>query len=131
MPRDGTRTSSIGRYDGPPMTLGNMRANGVRTLDAWCLGRDCHHHRVLDVSAMCAYRRTRPPIPTDRDPAFRSIATSAARVLTAPLDEGGDVSLPGVGQARREAVPVVNRRDPRATRSALTAGTALRAGGPC
>jgi hypothetical protein len=22
----------------PPMTLGNMRANGVRTLDAWCLG---------------------------------------------------------------------------------------------
>jgi len=34
------------------MTLGNMRANGVRTLDAWCLGRDCHHHRVLDVSAM-------------------------------------------------------------------------------
>ena len=52
MPRDGTRTSSIGRYDGPPMTLGNMRANGVRTLDAWCLGRDCHHHRVLDVSAM-------------------------------------------------------------------------------
>jgi hypothetical protein len=22
-----------------PMTLGNMRANGVRTLDEWCLGR--------------------------------------------------------------------------------------------
>jgi hypothetical protein len=22
-----------------PMTLGNMRANGVRTLAAWCLGR--------------------------------------------------------------------------------------------
>jgi hypothetical protein len=23
----------------PAMTLGNMRANGVRTLAAWCLGR--------------------------------------------------------------------------------------------
>jgi hypothetical protein len=36
------------------MTLGlpiNMRANGVRTLAAWCLGRGCNHHRVLDVSA--------------------------------------------------------------------------------
>jgi hypothetical protein len=33
-----------------PMTLGNMRANGVRTLAAWCLGRGCNRHRVLDVS---------------------------------------------------------------------------------
>jgi hypothetical protein len=33
------------------MTLGNMRANGARTLAAWCLGRDCNRHRVLDVSA--------------------------------------------------------------------------------
>ena len=32
------------------MPLGNMRANGVRTLAAWCLGRGCDHHRVLDVS---------------------------------------------------------------------------------
>ena len=32
------------------MTLGNMRANGVRTLAAWCLGRGCDHFRVLDVS---------------------------------------------------------------------------------
>ena len=79
-----------------------------------------------------AYRRSRPPIPTDRDHLFRTIATSsAARVLTAPLDDGGDVSLLGVGQARREAVPVVNRRDPRATRRALTADAAARAGGPC
>jgi len=51
MPRDGARTPSTGDYNGPPMTLGNMRANGVRTLDAWCLGGDCHHHRTLDVSA--------------------------------------------------------------------------------
>jgi hypothetical protein len=25
----------------PSMTLGNMRANRVRTLAAWCLGRGC------------------------------------------------------------------------------------------
>ena len=80
---------------------------------------------------MCAFRRSRPLIPTDRDQLFQSIATSAAWVLRAPLDDGGDVSLLDVGQARREAVPVVNRRDPRATRSALTAGAAARAGGPC
>jgi len=52
MPRDGARTSPTGRYNGPPMTLGNMRQNGVGTLDVWCLGRDCHHHRMLDVDAM-------------------------------------------------------------------------------
>src|ERR1035437_590752 len=33
------------------MTLVNMRVNGARTLAAWCLGRGCDHHRVLDVSA--------------------------------------------------------------------------------
>jgi hypothetical protein len=27
-----------------------MRANGVRTLAAWCLGRGCNHFRALDVS---------------------------------------------------------------------------------
>jgi hypothetical protein len=32
-----------------PMNLGNMRANGVRTLDVWCDGLG-HHHRILDVS---------------------------------------------------------------------------------
>jgi hypothetical protein len=32
------------------MTIGNMRANGVQTLVAWCLGRDCNHFRLLDVS---------------------------------------------------------------------------------
>src|ERR1700681_4549744 len=66
----------------------------------------------------------------DRDHPFRRIATTCSDrsrpvwrgVLRAPLDDGGDVSLLWVGQARREAVPVVNRRDPRVTRSALTAG---------
>jgi hypothetical protein len=37
------------RYTGPPMTLSNMRANGVRTLAVWCSGRGCGHHRVIDV----------------------------------------------------------------------------------
>jgi hypothetical protein len=32
------------------MTLGNMRANGVRTLAAWCLGRGYDHFQVVDVS---------------------------------------------------------------------------------
>ena len=36
----------------------------------------------------------------DRDHLFRSIATSVARALTAPLDGGGDVSLLMAGQAR-------------------------------
>jgi hypothetical protein len=33
------------------MTLGNMRANGVRTLAVYCGGRSYHHEAVLDVSA--------------------------------------------------------------------------------
>jgi len=36
---------------GPPMTLGNIRANGVRSLAVWCGGRGCNHQAVLDVSA--------------------------------------------------------------------------------
>jgi hypothetical protein len=32
-----------------PMTLGNMRTNGVRTLAEWCLGRGRDHSRVRDL----------------------------------------------------------------------------------
>jgi hypothetical protein len=40
----GTREEESNRtrlmlYTDPPMTLGNMRANGVRTLAQWCRGR--------------------------------------------------------------------------------------------
>jgi hypothetical protein len=35
------------RYRGPPMTLGNMRVNGVRSLSVRCL--ICHHQAVLAV----------------------------------------------------------------------------------
>jgi hypothetical protein len=66
---------------------------------------------------------SRPPVPIDRD--------QGGVVLTAPLDDGGDVSLLWAGQVRWEAVPVVNRRGPRVTRSAPTADVAARAGGPC
>ena len=87
--------------------------------------------KLAGIPIGCAFRRLRPLIPVDRDHLFRSIATSVARVLVAPLDVVVDVSLPRVGQARQEAVPVVNRKDPRATRSALTAEAAARVGGPC
>jgi hypothetical protein len=40
---------SARRYIGPPMTLGNMRANGVRRLDDSCW--ICHHAAVLDMDS--------------------------------------------------------------------------------
>jgi hypothetical protein len=35
---------------GEPMTLGDMRALGVKRLVAFCLGRLCRHDRLIDVS---------------------------------------------------------------------------------
>ena len=40
------------RYAGPPMTLGNMRANGVHSVAVYCLGRRCDHQAVLKVDHM-------------------------------------------------------------------------------
>jgi hypothetical protein len=40
------------------MTLGNMRANGVRTLAACCLG--CNHRSTLDVSNNLSVKNCRP-----------------------------------------------------------------------
>lgn len=34
----------------PPMTLGNMRANGARSLAVTCLSHFCHHKAVLEVA---------------------------------------------------------------------------------
>jgi hypothetical protein len=34
----------------PPMTLGNMRENGVRRLIAYCLNDACRHTALIDVS---------------------------------------------------------------------------------
>jgi len=36
---------------GPPMTLGNMRQQGVRNLIAYCLNDASRHPAVIDVSA--------------------------------------------------------------------------------
>jgi hypothetical protein len=35
----------------PPMTLGNMCANGVRTLVVWCMNVNCRHERIVNVDA--------------------------------------------------------------------------------
>ena len=35
---------------GPPMTLGNMRRNGVRNLIAYCLNPICRHEGLVNVS---------------------------------------------------------------------------------
>ena len=40
------------RYSGPPMTLGNMRENGVRRLAVDCEG--CHHQALLGVDEYSA-----------------------------------------------------------------------------
>jgi hypothetical protein len=34
------------------MTLGNMRANGVHTIAAYCQRIDCHHSARVDVSIL-------------------------------------------------------------------------------
>jgi hypothetical protein len=36
---------------GPPMTLGNMRQEGVRNLIGYCLNDACRHQAVIDVSS--------------------------------------------------------------------------------
>jgi hypothetical protein len=38
------------RHTSPPMTLGNMRANGVRTIAAYCQSSNCYHSGVVSVS---------------------------------------------------------------------------------
>ena len=52
-------------------------------------------------------------------------------VLTAPLDAFRDLSVACRCQVRREPVPVVNRRDPRTTRSAPMRRVAVCVGGAC
>src|SRR5262249_10376992 len=55
---------------------------------------------VLSAPAAWAYRRSRPPIPTDRDHLFRMIATSSeARVLTAPASYAGAVMIGAITEA--------------------------------
>jgi hypothetical protein len=37
------------RQPGPPMTLGNMREQGVRSLAVYCLNHACLHQTVINV----------------------------------------------------------------------------------
>src|SRR5262249_51748548 len=108
-------------YDGPGRLPDGHREHGRGAVGDHPALRDADRQRryrparspalePVPTIADCAIRRSRPPfrritttIPTDRDHLFRSIATNAARVLAAPLDDGGDVSLLPDGQARREA----------------------------
>ncbi len=44
-------------YDGegteiPPMTLGNMRAHGIRSIDAYCQAIGCGHASTLNVDGL-------------------------------------------------------------------------------
>ena len=36
---------------GSPMTLGNLRRQGVRNLIAYCLNDSCRHQALIDVSS--------------------------------------------------------------------------------
>jgi hypothetical protein len=36
---------------GPPLTLGNMRLQGVHHLIAYCLNDSCRHQAIIDVSS--------------------------------------------------------------------------------
>ena len=47
--------ADIGPGSPAPMTLGNMCANGVRTLVAWCLGRACN---CLDLRSSVSIHRS-------------------------------------------------------------------------
>jgi hypothetical protein len=69
----------------------------------------------------------------DRDHPLRWIATTHSDCsrpgMKAPMGTVGDSQYSRLASSGVEAVPVVNRRDPRALRSAPTADAAARAGG--
>ena len=58
------------------MTLGNMRANGVRTLAAWCLGRGLNYSGSEQLIPMI--------LPGDLTPMANLIPTIPASRLKAP-----------------------------------------------
>jgi hypothetical protein len=51
---------------GPPMTLANMRRQGVHHLIAYCLNDSCRHQAIIDVSRYpddVEVRKKPPPLP--------------------------------------------------------------------
>jgi hypothetical protein len=67
-------------------------------------------------------------IPITHSDRSRSVWRGVPR---APLDAFRDLSVACRCQVRREAIPVVNRRDPRTTRSAPMRRVAACVGGAC
>ena len=49
--RERVRKGTRSRPAGPPMTLGNMRQQGVHHLIAFCLNDACRHQALIDVSS--------------------------------------------------------------------------------
>jgi len=61
MSQDDPGRQRFERYAGPPMRLGNTRAQGVRTLDACCSARECHHYSTVDVKGLANETRCLRP----------------------------------------------------------------------
>lgn len=80
------------------MTLGNMRANGVRSLAVYCGGRYCHHQAVLDVSGY----------PDDAPvPAFgpRMVCTVCGAIGADARPNWAERAAAGAGLGRRPSSP--------------------------
>src|SRR5450756_2952166 len=91
------------------MTLGNMRANGVRTLAAWCLGRGCNHFRVVDVSAYPDYL----PAPSFGPNRLRSLFASATTLSQCSSCFGEATSaLPRVKLRSLQALSLIHISEP-------------------
>jgi hypothetical protein len=75
----------MARFDQPiePVTLGNMRANGVRSLVVSC-GICHHHHRCRTLAGWCADGHLDQGIPTPRPRPPRSTADASRIARTLP-----------------------------------------------
>ena len=99
-----------------PNSIATMRRRPIATLVKTLLRCPC-------CSVPAQFRRCRSVIPIDAD-------QCGVGEVSAPLD-AFLISVFSPRSSTCEAVPVVNRRDPRATRSAPWADAAARAGGSC
>ena len=92
---------------GPPMTLGNMREQGVQHLIAYCLNDTCRHQALIDVSCSpgaCTARSSHTlfVLPPEQDAPVKS-------PLEPRPDERGFFifSLRGQGRANKRDVIVI------------------------
>jgi hypothetical protein len=70
---------------GEPMTLGNMRQQGVRNLVAYCLNDSCRHQALIDVSSY----PPDTPVPVRRQGRVRQVRGSRPAHRRATKLEGG------------------------------------------